>query len=102
MTTTGTFPTADIALSYRKAHDTWVKKLWSLSMQALREIDRQQLAGQGSERLMGGPVTKDELVSAIVEREYPLTKLNEAIHAAHHGPDESWPACGFCAGTGAS
>jgi hypothetical protein len=96
MITTVTFPTAESALTYRQAHDTRVKALYRMTMPTLRGIEQAHLAEQGYRRVSGGPVSKDELVNAILATEYPVGLLNETTHVMHHKPGETWSACEFC------
>jgi hypothetical protein len=96
MTTTPTFPTAESALVYRKAHDVRVKKLYRMTMPTLRDIEQAHLARQGYQRVFGGPVSKDELISAILAVEYPADRMNETTHVLYHKPGETWSACEWC------
>ena len=96
MTTTTAFSTAESAQAYRQAHDARVKELYRTALPALRDLERDQLARQGLRRVFGGPVSKDELVSAILATEYPAERLNEAGHVLYHKLGETWSACNFC------
>ena len=93
---TATFPTAHDALTYRHDYDVRMKALYRKTMPTLHDIERAHLAGQGMTRLSGGPSTKEELISTILDAEYSRDKLNEAIHVAYHSPGESWSACEHC------
>lgn len=62
----------------------------------LRIMFREDQAERGMQTLFGGPVTKQELISALVELHYPLTKLNEATHVLYHSAEFPNEACPWC------
>lgn len=80
----------------REAHNAYVKRINRMSRASLADLERQELADRGIVRVMGGPVTRDELISSLCELRYPATALNEATHVLYHQPGESWSACRLC------
>lgn len=88
--------TPDEARELRKDCDDYVA-FWSRQpKRALANIYRLLLAEQGRQLLGGGPVTKDEYLSAITGIRFPVARRNEANHVLYHRPGESWPACEWC------
>jgi hypothetical protein len=83
------------ARTLREAHDAYVKRLSRRTLPALHGDYRNELAANGRQLLMGGPVTRDELISALAELRYPAAKLNEASHVIGHQA-RGWSACNFC------
>lgn len=79
----------------REAHNAYVKRISRMTRAQLRDAERADLADRGIVREYGGPVTRDELISALCELHYPAAKLNEAIHVIGHDTRD-WPACNFC------
>ena len=67
------FDTAEQAREYILTHDHRAKELNRQSVTALRRIYGQSLAAQGIQVLAGGPavMSKDELINAICDQEYP-------------------------------
>lgn len=59
-------------------HDTYVRSLNRLTKANLAAVYRRELAKRGREILYGGPASRDELLSAIVDLRYPLAEMNEA------------------------
>jgi hypothetical protein len=96
VTATQGFPTAESALAYRQEHDARVRALYRMTMPTLREIERTQLAQQGTHHVVGGPGGKDELINAILATEYPARLMNEASHVLWHRRGERWDVCDFC------
>jgi hypothetical protein len=93
---TTAFPTAEAALTYRQSYDQRMKALYRKTVPTLRDIERDHLAERGIRRISGGPARKEELISAILEVEYPIARLNEATHVIYHRPGESSSACNWC------
>jgi hypothetical protein len=58
----------------RARRDTRARELSRMSRPRLREFHREQLADAGIRMLIGGPdsMSKDELIRAILRREFPL------------------------------
>ena len=83
--------TRDEAAALRAAAGAEVRLLSRKSRHELAAIEIQE----GPVHLLGGPVTKDELISAIIERRYPAARQNEATHVIGH-PGRGWTACDFC------
>lgn len=96
MTTTPRFPMAEHATAYRAAYNDRMSALYRLTKPKLRSIDRAHMAAQGVERIYGGPATREELIRAILDDEYPVSLLNESSHVIWHQPGESWSACRWC------
>ncbi len=84
------------ASEYRRAHDRDVRMLNRLSKKALREISAAELAESGIIRVAGGPVTKAEFITEILDRRWPITRLNETSHVLYHHSGERWSACDWC------
>ena len=83
------FPTAEDALAYRQARSKRAKALNRQTAPTLRDAVR-------SAGLIFGDLSKDELVAAVLEVEYPLALEHEAIHILHHR-DWQNSACEWCA-----
>lgn len=97
MSATTVTMTREEAAAFRKGHDAQVKRLWRMGKVALAIEERRLMKNQGIERVFGGPVTKDEFISSVLElRGYTITRLNEATHTVAH--DVVWPDCPHCAG----
>jgi hypothetical protein len=83
--------TKDQATALRAAHNHEVKHLTRMTRHELAAIEIQE----GPAHLLGGPVTKDQLIAAIIERRYPIARQNEAAHViGHHS--YKWTACNWC------
>lgn len=85
------------ARTIREAHDGYVKSIYRKPKAALAQMYRSELADRGQYILFGGPSSKDELVSALVELRYPLAKMNESIHVLYHQDGITNDACEWCA-----
>jgi hypothetical protein len=85
--------TRDFALALRAACNHDVRLLTSKTRHELAAIELQE----GPTHLLGGPVTKDELIRAIIERRYPSARQNEAAHVIGHDTYR-WTACNWCHG----
>ena len=83
------------ARTLREAHNAYVKRLSRQSRLALAVIYRDDLADQGRALVSGGPLTRDELISALCELHYPAAKLNEAGHVLYHD-SHGYTACELC------
>jgi hypothetical protein len=83
--------TKDQATALRAARNQEVKNLARKSRHELAAIE----INEGPVHLLGGPVTKDELIAAIIERRYPIARQNEASHVIGH-PGRGWTACDWC------
>lgn len=88
--------TADEARDFRQAHDTYARELSRLPKARLALRYGQQLASRGVVLLGGGPVGKDELISALMRERFPLDRLNESIHVLYHQDSDGWSACEHC------
>jgi hypothetical protein len=83
------------ARTLREAHNAYVKRINRKTLPALKGDYRNDLADRGIIQAYGGPVSRDEVISALCELHYPIAKLNEAIHVIAHA-GELWPDCPFC------
>ena len=81
----------------REARDSYVKSIYRKPKAALAQMYRSELADRGQYILFGGPSSKDELVSALVELRYPLAKMNESIHVLYHQDGITNDVCEWCA-----
>jgi hypothetical protein len=70
--------TKDEARTLIKDHDAYVRVISRKTKTDLAALYRRELARRGRELLYGGPGSKDEFISAIVDLEYPLGLMNEA------------------------
>jgi hypothetical protein len=89
--------TAEQARALRLAHDDAARRYGRMPKAVLAVAYQKALRARGREILLGGPVSKPELVTAILGLDYPIARLNEAIHVAWH--DTVWPGCPHCTGT---
>jgi hypothetical protein len=92
----GTAPEGWEAHGLLLGRDVLIRVLSRKSHAELAAMDLAQLAERGTVRVHGGPLSHDELVSTIVSRQYPLEKLNEAIHVLYHTDRLSSSACQWC------
>jgi hypothetical protein len=83
------------ARMFREGHNTYVNRLARMSKGALVIEWQDDMADRGMTTLFGGPRTKDELISELVEMRYPLAQVNEASHVVGH-QGVVWPACKWC------
>lgn len=79
---------------FREAWNAYVKRISRLPVAKLRQVYADDMRERNMFSLYGGPKSKDELISALVELHYPNEKLNEAIHVTGH--DVIWPDCPYC------
>jgi hypothetical protein len=84
------------ARNFRTDHDAYVRTLSRQTKSHLASMYRQQLAAHGRELLYGGPASKDELISAISNLNYPIERLNESIHVLYHQDSDGSSACEWC------
>jgi hypothetical protein len=97
--TTNTAPLMDRehAAALIAAHDTDVRLLSRKPKYELVAIEAMELRAAGMERLFGGPVSKDEFLSSILDLRFPRERQDEARHVLHHTPGEvGSTACQFC------
>jgi hypothetical protein len=80
----------------REAHDSYVKTIYRKPKTTLAHMYRQELADRGREILYGGPASKDELISALVELRYPLASMNESVHVLYHTDGITNEICEQC------
>ena len=78
------FDTAPQAREYLLLHDRRAKELNRQTVAALRRIYGQSLAVQGVQVLVGGPsvMSKDELINAICDQEYPRAAAAREVYYA--------------------
>ena len=80
---------------YRVAYDSAVKRYSKMTKRALIAEEQAVMADLGRRRVFGGPVSKDEYISAVLElRGYTIAKWNESTHVVAH--DVPWPDCPHC------
>jgi hypothetical protein len=84
------------ARTIREAHDGYVKSIYRKPKATLATMYRQELADRGMYSLFGGPMSKDELMSALVELRYPLAAMNESVHVLYHVDGITNDACEQC------
>jgi hypothetical protein len=85
------------ARTIREAHDGYVKSLFRESKTNLAVMYRRELSDRGQMLLFGGPASKDEFISALVELRYPLASMNESVHVLYHVDGITNDACEQCA-----
>lgn len=96
MSATTVTMTREEAAAFRKAYGAHVKRLSRMGKVALAIEERRLMREQGIVRAFGGPASKDEFISSVLElRGYTITKWNESTHAVAH--DVPWPDCPWCA-----
>lgn len=96
MAETGMTMTRDQAAALRGAWDADARLLSRKPRHELAAIHRSELAARGGQILTGGPVSKSELLTAILNLRFPPERQHEAIHTLHHQPGENWSACQWC------
>ena len=79
----------------RERHGRTAKLLSRMSRDDLAALHRTALRERGTILLHGGPQSKDELIGALLELDFPAARMNEASHVLHH-QDLNWPACEWC------
>jgi hypothetical protein len=84
------------ARTIREAHDSYVKSIYRKPRATLAHMYRQELADQGIRLVYGGPASKDELISALVELRYPLASMNESVHVLYHVDGITNDVCKQC------
>jgi hypothetical protein len=84
------------ARTIREAHDGYVKSIYRKPAAQLAAMYRQELAARGYDILVGGPVGRDELISALVLLRYPLASMNESVHVLYHRDGITNDACEQC------
>ena len=83
------------ARAFRAAYQGAVTRYSRMSKTALAAEERALMADQGIQRVYGGPASKDEFLSSVLDlRGYTIARLNEATHVLHH--TETWPDCEYC------
>ena len=81
---------------YFEARGAYAKRVSRLSRATLATDYRAELADRGMSLLYGGPATKDELLTAIINLRYPVAKINEATHVLYHSSDFPNEVCAYC------
>jgi hypothetical protein len=84
------------ARTIREAHDGYVTSIYRKPKATLATMYRQELADRGMYSLFGGPMSKDEFISALVELRYPLASMNESVHVLYHRDGITNDACEHC------
>jgi hypothetical protein len=93
--------TEDQALMFRAACGAFARRMSRKTRSALAAEYRADLAALDRQILSGGPRSKDELVSALVELHYPAATLNMTSHVLYHDGG-GWSACAWCGGQDAT
>jgi hypothetical protein len=75
------FPTQAQAATYVTAHDEDAKFFSLRSTAALAIEEKRMLRETGGQRVAGGPVSRDELVSSLLEMRYPCSAEARAVLA---------------------
>lgn len=89
--------TNDEAKSFQLSYQKEVKFLSRMSRQGLNTVYGRTLREMGHEVLFGGPSSKDELITAILDLHgMDIHKINESIHVLYHSADMPNEACGSC------
>jgi len=85
------------ARTFREAANGYVTRINRMTVRQLSALLREDLAALGRVTLVGGPVRKDEFISALMELHYPSHKHNETTHVLYHheAPSE---VCEWCTG----
>ena len=84
------------ARELRAAWNADVKTLSRKPRAQLAEIDRAELASRGTYRVFG-KLSKDELISDIIDMRYPREQMNESIHVLYHVDGVTNSVCDLCA-----
>jgi hypothetical protein len=84
------------ARTIREAHDGYVKSIYRKHLTTLAHMYRQELTARGMYLAYGGPASKDELISALVELRYPLASMNESVHVLYHVDGITSDVCEQC------
>lgn len=80
---------------FREAYEAAVKRYSKMARVALATEEAALMRDQGMEHIYGGPSSKDELLTSILNlRGYTNEKLYEATHVVSH--DVVWPDCRYC------
>ena len=83
------------ARTFRAAYGAAVTRYTHMSKAALMTEERGLMEEQGIQRVYGGPVSKDEFISSVLNlRGYTIAKVNEATHVIAH--ETPWPDCEHC------
>jgi hypothetical protein len=83
------------ARTIHKAYDSYVKSIHRQTKAQLADAYRGELADRGQILAYGGPASKDELISALIELRYPRAMMNETIHVLYH-QDFISSVCAYC------
>jgi hypothetical protein len=81
---TASLMTAEQARAYRAAHDQAARELTRMSKRALLALQAVRDRAAGWTRHGSPQMSKHELVCELLDREYPVTKINEAGHVMYH------------------
>lgn len=84
------------ARTLREAHDGFVSRISRMTKAQLGSLYRGDLVERGQTVVYGGPASKDELISALVELRYPLAQMNESIHVLYHVDGITSEVCEYC------
>lgn len=84
------------AKDFTSRYEAALRRLSKMRRDRLAELLADQDRADGRTRLVGGPRTKDEYLSELLNRDYTVDQRNEAIHVLHHAPTARWPGCEHC------
>lgn len=89
--------TTDQAKATIAAYETDFGMLYRKAKHELVAIERSELAALGIQRAFGGPVTKEEFLSSVLELRHPSSRMDEARHVLYHDwPGAGSSGCPFC------
>ena len=92
-----TIMTTQQAENFLARHDADARIFTRMTKTALSDLLAARYRAEGTILVTGGPVSKDELINALLGRDYPVDKLNEAIHASYHLTGRGGSsACEYC------
>lgn len=85
------------AEEFMTSYQSEVRFLSRITAKNLRVVHARHMNERGMQMLLGGPVSKDELITAILELHgMGIGQLNEATHVLYHSADMPNEACPSC------
>jgi len=85
------------AKEFNLSYQAEVRFLSRMSKQGLQRVHARNMNELGMQMLYGGPASKDELITAILDMHgMGIAKLNEATHVLYHSSECPNEACNFC------
>lgn len=89
--------TTQQAKEFMLSYQSEVRYLSRMSAKDLRVVHARHMTANGMTSIFGGPVSKDELITAILELNgMGVDKINEATHVLYHSADMPNTACKTC------